>query len=81
MTLTLPDHIESLRDITAEEMRRELALALYASQKLTLIQAADLAGLGFFEFQHLLRDRKIPQNYDEHDLEQDLNTLHKLRSK
>jgi hypothetical protein len=28
------------------------------------VQAADLAGHGLFEFQSMLRDRRIPQHYD-----------------
>ncbi len=60
------------------EVRQELALALYASNKVTIIQAVDLCGLGFFEFQKLLRDRKIPQHYGISELEEDLKTLNKL---
>lgn len=71
MTLTLP---EGLR-LTECEVKRELALSLYAARKVTLVQAADIGGVGLFEFQGWLRDRRIPQHYDERDLEKDLLVL------
>ena len=67
MILSLPE----LR-LTESEVKLELALSLYAARKITLVQAADLAGTGLFDFQACLRDRQIPQHYDEKDLDQDL---------
>jgi predicted HTH domain antitoxin len=78
MTLTLPDHIRALSEMSQGELQQELALSLYAGRKLTLVQAVDLAGLGFFEFQELLRRRRIPQHYDAGDLDRDLLTLREL---
>ena len=45
MTLTLPE-----TKFSEGELKQELALSLYAACKVTLIQAADIAGVGFFEF-------------------------------
>jgi predicted HTH domain antitoxin len=70
MTLTLPE-----MKMTEGELKQELALSLYGARKVTLVQAADIAGAGFFEFQGLLRDRKIPQHYGIEDLEQDLRNF------
>jgi predicted HTH domain antitoxin len=70
MTLTLPE-----TKFSEGELKQELALSLYAARKVTLIQAADIAGVGFFEFQGLLKDRKIPQHYGIEDLEQDLRNF------
>ena len=64
--------------LSEQEMKRELALSLYAARKLTVVQAADVAQLGLFEFQALLRDRRIPQHYDSNDLDQDLQALREL---
>lgn len=66
MTLTLPD----IR-MTEREVKQELALALYALRKVTLIQGAEIAGVGLFEFQGLLRARQIPQHYGAWELEPD----------
>ena len=54
MTLTLPEI-----KMTEGELKQELALSLYAARKVTLIQAVDIAGVGFFEFQGLLRTGKF----------------------
>ncbi len=43
MTLTLPEI-----KMTEGELKQELALSLYAARKVTLIQAVDIAGVGFF---------------------------------
>jgi len=67
--------------MTEGEIKQELALSLYVAHKVTLIQAADIAGIGFFEFQGLLRDRKIPQHYGVKDLEDDMQTLRELKNR
>ena len=78
MNLTLPDDIPPLRNMTEAELRRELALSLYAARRITVVQAADVAGSSLFEFQALLRDRRIPQHYDESELDKDLRVLREL---
>jgi predicted HTH domain antitoxin len=78
VTLLLPDDIAALKGLGERDLKREMAIALYADHKLTLVQAADLAGHGLFEFQSLLRDRHIPQHYNETDLDQDLLVLREL---
>lgn len=78
MTLTLPEGIPSLEMMTERELRQELALSLYAARRVTLVQAADIAGAGLFDFQAMLRDRQIPQHYDERDLENDLLVLREM---
>jgi predicted HTH domain antitoxin len=70
MTLTLPDI-----KLTEREVRHELALSLYAAHKVTLIQAAEIAGAAVFEFQGMLRARQIPQHYGAWESEQDLRNF------
>jgi predicted HTH domain antitoxin len=74
----VPENIPALQKMTEAELKQELALSLYAAGRITLIQAADLGMLSFFDFQALLRDRRIPQHYDENDLEKDLMVLREL---
>jgi predicted HTH domain antitoxin len=81
MLVTLPDHIPALEGMSEHELKRELAVALYSARKLTLVQATDVVGTSLFEFQAVLRDRRIPQHYDEGDLEQDLIALRELPHK
>ena len=64
--------------MTEAEVKRELALSLYAGRRIMPVQAADLSAMNFFDFQSLLRDRQIPQHYDEADLEKDLLVLREL---
>ncbi len=78
MRVTLPDHIPALERMSEAELKSELAAALYAARKVTLVQAVDISGLSLFDFQTLLRDRRIPQHYDEADLQQDLAALRDL---
>jgi predicted HTH domain antitoxin len=78
MTVTLPENIPALQKMTEAELKQELAVSLYAGRRITLVQAADLAGMSFFDFQALLRDRRISQHYDENDLEKDLTVLREL---
>ena len=74
MTLTLPE-----TKFSEDELKQELALSLYAARKVTIIQAVHIAGIGFFEFQGLLKERQIPQHYDAEDLEQDMRSMRELR--
>jgi predicted HTH domain antitoxin len=78
MTITLPENIPALQKMTEADVKRELALSLYAARSITLIQAVDLSLMNFFDFQSLLRDRRIPQHYDESDFEKDLLALRDL---
>ena len=78
MTVTLPEGIPALQKMTEAELQQELALSLYGSRRITIVQAADVAMLNLFEFQALLRDRQIPQHYDEGDFEKDLRVLREL---
>lgn len=81
MTVTLPDHLKPLQGLSAVQVLEDLAVSFYVARRLTLVQAADLAKKNLFDFQALLRDRRIPLHYDEADLEQDLAVLRELPSK
>jgi predicted HTH domain antitoxin len=75
MIIALPDDSLAAQQLSEAEIKIELALSLYAINRVTLIQAADMAGLDFFEFQEMLRIREVPQHYSEQDLESDQETL------
>ncbi len=65
--------------MTEIELKQQSALSLFAARRITLVQAAHLAEMNLFDFQKLLRDRRIPQHYDESDFEKDLETIQDLR--
>lgn len=78
MTLTLPDDLQLSDRFTQAELRTELALALFHQDRLTLAQAARLAGLPQLELQRLLHTRGIPLHYDLEELEHDLERAARL---
>jgi len=62
---------------TSEELRLELACALFARGRVGKIEGAELAGVDFFTFQNALGERQIPAYTDEM-LAGDVATLNKL---
>lgn len=75
MTLELPDR--EMKNFTPEELRLELACALYARGKIGKVSGAELAGIDFFKFQQALGERRIP-SYTIEMLHDDVETLRKL---
>ena len=55
-----------------QEMRKELALALYRRCVLSLGKARLLAGMSRWQFEELLGSRRMPRHYTETDLEEDI---------
>ena len=74
------DILESAR-VSESELLSEIALALFARDRLTLAQAARLANLPQLEFQSLLADRRIPIHYDVAEFEEDLKTRRHLAAR
>jgi len=78
VTIELPDSVVPER-VTPEDLRLELACALYARGRLGKLAGAEMAGVDFFTFQRALAERHIPL-YSEDMLADDLQTLKKLFS-
>jgi len=78
MPVTIPDEILAAAQITEPELKRELALALFQQDRLTLAQASCLAQVSQREFQLLLAERHIPVHYGAEEFEQDLETLRRM---
>lgn len=64
--------------LSLSDLRLELALNLYAQQRLSLGKARELAGLTLWEFRQWLDLRRIEAHYDINELQEDLNTLREL---
>jgi predicted HTH domain antitoxin len=64
--------------LTPHELKVELAVSLYAQNRLSLGKARELAGLSLWEFRQLLATRHIPPHYEAGDFNDDLETLHGL---
>jgi predicted HTH domain antitoxin len=74
--LEIPDHIaQAIRLPLAEQkeqLRLELAVALYSRGILSFGKARELTGLSKYEFGIMLGKRDIPRHYDDEDLEDDV---------
>jgi len=78
LSLEVPqDVLESAR-MSAADLKTELALALYAQQRLSIGKARELAGMSLWEFRQLLASRRIVPHFDESDLAEDVKTLREL---
>jgi predicted HTH domain antitoxin len=78
MALTIPDEVLDSTRMTEDELRVEIAVMLFARDKLTLEQASHFARMPRLNFQHLLASRDIPLHYGVEDFEEDLRTLREL---
>jgi predicted HTH domain antitoxin len=76
MTITLPDLPETAQ-LAPDELKLELACALYGRGRVGKIAAAEMAGVDFFTFQRALEERGIPL-YTEQMLADELQTLKTL---
>ena len=70
MIIDLPE-IQAMRDVSLNEIRLELACALYARGRIGKVTGSELAGVDFFTFQQALGERRI-DTYTEEMLDHDL---------
>ena len=78
MAVAIPDDIMMATRMTEGEMMQEIAVMLFAKEKLTIGQASHMAGMGLLQFQHLLASREIPVHYGIEGLTEDVRALQKL---
>jgi predicted HTH domain antitoxin len=82
MPLVISDDQLKAAGLSPEDARVELACRLFQAGKLHLWPAAQLAELSRVEMEDALRERGIPAYVlTEEDLEQDLETLRRVRSR
>ena len=76
LILTVPEDILEASKVPPSEREREflkeLALALYSTNILSLGKARSLAKMTRWEFEELLGQRQIVRHYDESDLDEDI---------
>jgi predicted HTH domain antitoxin len=75
MPVTISDEVLAAAHISEPELMRELALALFRQERLTLAQASRLAEMTQLAFQALLADRQIPIHYGVEEFREDVRTL------
>jgi predicted HTH domain antitoxin len=72
MQLVIEDESLAAARMSAEELKLELAISLYGRERLTLGQAARVAGISQWQFQQTLAARHITTHYDRSELDTDL---------
>lgn len=75
MALIIKDSELAQVNLSAEELKLEMAVMLYQRGKLSAGQASKFAGISRIAFQKILGERKIEINYTEEDLDRDFKNL------
>ena len=78
LTMDLPEDVLQTARMTVDEARVELAVSLFASQRLSMGKAAEFAGLPVAHFMGTLAARHIGPHYDRHEALSDAATLARL---
>ena len=78
MPVTIPDEVLTAAHLSEPELKRELAIALFQQERLTLAQASRLAEVDQLTFQAQLAERQIPIHYGVEEFDEDVQTLRKL---
>jgi predicted HTH domain antitoxin len=72
ITLNLPDSLSQTETFNQSDWLREIAIALFQQERISLSRASKIAEMEIMDFQKLLADRGICVHYDVEDLEQDV---------
>jgi predicted HTH domain antitoxin len=75
ITLNIPDELTQSQPLTQADWLREIAIALFQQELITLGTASHIAGMHQLEFQGLLSDRGICIHYDLDDYKADIASL------
>ena len=75
ITLDLPDSLNQTENFSQDDWLREIALALFQQERVSLSRASKIAGIELMDFQKLLANRGICIHYDVDDFEQDVQHL------
>lgn len=65
--------VRRLLDMGARDWRVQTALDKYGQGSVTLLKAAEIAGISIYEMIALLEEREMPYRYDISDLEEYVN--------
>jgi len=75
ITLNLPDSLSQAETFNQSDWLREIAIALFQQERISLGRASKIAGIEIMSFQKLLVNCGICIHYDVEDLEQDVQDL------
>ena len=72
------EHLDVLNEVLSkgiQEKKIELAVKLYAEEKISLWKAAKLAGVSLWSMINILKNRKVEINYSKENLKSDILAL------
>jgi predicted HTH domain antitoxin len=75
ITLNIPDQLMQAHPPNSADWMREIAVALFQQELITLGTASQIADMHQMEFQALLSDREICIHYDIADYQADIESL------
>ncbi len=75
ITLNLPDSLSQAETFNQSDWLREIAIALFQQERISLGRASKIASMEIIGFQKVLAERGICVDYDLEDLEQDVQRL------
>ncbi len=78
ITIEIPREVAHITRMTPQELKQELAIALFEKGKLSFGKAREMTGLAVGAFQQLLGSRGIAVHYDLPEYHEDLATLKAL---
>ena len=70
-SIEIPPEVIHTTRMSPQDMKRELALALFQQEKISFGKAREMAGMTVWAFQQLLGSRGIPVHYDIQDYFED----------
>jgi predicted HTH domain antitoxin len=70
-SIEIPPEVIHTTHMSPQDMKRELALALFQQEKISFGKAREMAGMTVWAFQQLLGSRDIPVHYDIQDYLED----------
>lgn len=79
MVIEIPDNLIFKANITAKDVKLEIAVLLFKQEVFTLGQAAEFLSVPQLIFQKELAKRKIPLHYGVEEFQEDLKTLETLK--
>ena len=75
ITLNLPDSLGQIETFNQSDWFREIAIALFQQERVSLSRASKIAGIEVIDFQKLLAARGICVHYDVEEFEEDIEYL------
>jgi len=75
ITLNLPDNLTQSNSFNELDWLREIAIALFEQEYITLSRASKIAKMHLLDFQQLIASRGICVHYDVEDFNQDIRNL------